>query len=191
MVTVAESEGVGEGVVERQVAPVVVPHGHGAVGTLIGRRGVDLHEAVHFPAVPAQVLGAPVVGEVVGAFVAARRAEVEGQQHVRRRQGRSARVVLREDAQRVLRVVVEAAALGVRAEVMVIGPVLHHEEHDVLDGPEVGPGRSGRRGRLDEAGSLRSTGERRRSRTSHGESGTGHAQRSQQLATAQARTIER
>jgi hypothetical protein len=46
------------------------------------------------------------------------------------------------------------ARFDVRQTLVVVGPVLHHEEHDVLDGTEVGPGGCGRRGRFDQAGAL-------------------------------------
>ena len=45
---------------------------------------------------------------------------------------------LREDTQPVRRVVVEPATQRISPEVMVVGPVLLHQEDDVLDRAEVG-----------------------------------------------------
>lgn len=62
VVAVADRERIGQGVVEGQVGVVEVPHRHRTVLDAVPRQ-VSLDEVVHGPAVPALVLGCPVVGE--------------------------------------------------------------------------------------------------------------------------------
>ncbi len=87
VVAVTQREGVGQGVVIRQVGAGVVAHGQGALGrALVLQFGVDPDEGVHPSLVAALVLGPPIVGEVEGAVghVGGHRVEVEGQESSRR-----------------------------------------------------------------------------------------------------------
>ena len=67
VVPVTDGEGVGQGVVEGQIVAREVTHGDEAVvRTVVGGGDVGRDEGVHGPVVPALVLGAPGVGDVVG-----------------------------------------------------------------------------------------------------------------------------
>ena len=91
VVAVTEGEGIGQCVVVGKVRPGVVAHGEGPLGRALElRSGVDAGERVHLPAVPAQVLGLPVVGEVEGAVghVGRDGIEPERQQTADRRRAR-------------------------------------------------------------------------------------------------------
>ncbi len=119
------------------------------LGPLVVGLHVRADEGAVGSLVPARVLGRPTVVEVVGALADARRAvEVEGQQCLVAPAGPR----LGEVPELVLRVVVEAPNAGVGAVVVVEGAVLLHEEHDVLDGAEVGAGRLGARRELRHGG---------------------------------------
>ncbi len=143
VVGVADGEGVGQRVVVGQVLAGVVGHREGTVGRpLVLGLGVHGDEAVHPTAVPRLVLGAPVVGEVEGAFgvggpdgVEPERQQMPGEAAGRLRHG------LGERTEPGGRVVVEAPDSRVGPEVVVERAVLHHEEDHVLDRSEIGTGR--------------------------------------------------
>jgi hypothetical protein len=143
VVPVADGEGVGQGVVVRDVRTGVIAHGQGPVlGSVeLGRR-VGGDEPTHGAAIPTQVLGLPIVGEVVSALASA-----SGDIEVVREQlsdggaGGVAAEGLGECPEAACRVVVESADPLVGAEVVIEGPVLLHQEHHVLDGTEVRAGR--------------------------------------------------
>ena len=157
VVAVAQGEGIGQCVVVGKVGPGVVAHGQGPLGgAFVGRLGVDTGERVHLPAIAAQVLGLPVVGEIEGAVgqIGIDGVEVEGQEFPGRRRIGIGGAVLGEHSEVTGRMVVEPPDTGVGAVVVVERPVLHHQEDDVLDRSEVGAGRwdggslgHGRRGR--------------------------------------------
>ena len=135
VVAVADRERVGQGVIERQLGAGEVAHGDRAVVVAVGRQ-VGGDERVHRPAVPAVVLAAPAVVDVVGVVaVLGRRLVLQVE-----RLGVAGRgdpdaglvAVLVEDAGERVRVG-EACHPGQGAEVVVEAAVLLHQDHDVLD----------------------------------------------------------
>ncbi len=131
-IIVADGEGIGQRVVERQVAARVIAH---------GERGLGRHPVVVFRVVPGAVRGAPAMVEV-GHALGAGDAGVE----VERQLVAAARRLL-EDAVAVAQqergAVVEAAHALQRAEVVVEGAVFLHENHNMLDGGKRIAGRRG------------------------------------------------
>ena len=171
--------GVGQGVPECEIGSGVVTHGqHAVLGSLELRHGVGGDETIHLPPVPRHVLGRPLVREVERALGIGRDGVQVKRQQVRRRPSRPC---LSEDTGRPRRVVVKATHALVRAEIVVEGPVLVHQEDDVLDRTEVRPCR-GHGGGF--AGGLSSA-----RRQGHGE-GAGHA-RHQHFARASVSSTER
>ena len=139
-VVVTEGEGVGQRVVERQVATRVVAHGERAPDSPVAR-GVRDGPLIHATAVPRQVLHLPFVTDVVGAGAAAPgRVQVERKQPTRRRAGGSTWIDLGEDARITVRVIVEASTRRIGAEVVVVRAVLLDEDHDVFDLAQIGMG---------------------------------------------------
>ena len=163
-------------------APRVIAHRRGAALTLELR--VHLDPGVHLAAVPAVVHRAPVVREVVRALEAVVAVQMERKQPVLGGEVAAARVVLREHAQRVLLVVVEAAPTWIGAEIMIVGAVLHHQEHEVLDVLKARAcGRD--RDRLLDQARPRWPGLPRRHRLAHGHAGTEQTGSAQDLPPGQ------
>ena len=150
-VVVAEGEGIGDGVVVRQVGARVVAHGeHGVVG-VDGKARSD--EAIHRAVVPALVLRNPVVRDVVGAGgVGLRGVEVEGQKHAGGRTGGVAGIGLIESRARVG----ESADAAIAAEVVIEGAIFLDEDDDVIDVGDFGAG-GGRTGRSGYGGASAAT----------------------------------
>src|ERR1035437_2016347 len=95
-------------------------------------------ETIHSSAIPAQVLGQPVVAQVVGALAEATgHVEMEGELATDRVPGGIGGEGLRERSEVAGWVIVEATHTFVGAEIVVEGPVLLHQEHHVIDGTEV------------------------------------------------------
>ncbi len=143
VVGVADGERVRQRVIEAELRPREVAHGRREVRDAVGRQ-VGLDERVHLPAVPALVLGAPFVRDVVGAVaVLARellleveRLEIAGRVHSHT--GLVTELVPHRDTRAVDLVhqdlgVREPSHARQRAEVVVERAVLLHEEDDVAD----------------------------------------------------------
>jgi hypothetical protein len=145
VVAVANRERVRERVVERELGTGEVAHRDGAVGVAVGVQ-VGCHERVHRTVVPAGVLAAPAVVDVVGVVaVLGRRVVFEVE-----RLGEAGRGD--PGAGLVAELVEDRAALGVgqdarvgepadareSAEVVVEGTIFLHEDHNVLDVAETG-----------------------------------------------------
>ena len=163
-VVVADRERVGERVVEGEFGAGEVTHRHRPVGGAV-RGQVDVDEGVHLAAVPAVVLGHPVVGDVVGGFAVLRWRIVEQVERlgVAARVDAGSRLVAELVEHRVGDAadglgghgrVGESAHARQGAEVVVEGAVLLHEDHDVLDVAQAGGARGGR-GHLVEQPGLR------------------------------------
>jgi hypothetical protein len=146
---VADGEGVGQCVIEGEILSGEVAHGHRSVGVAVAGQ-MGHHELVHGAAVPALMLGTPVMGEVVrrlavvGGWVVQ---EMEGLE-VAGRINSGSRLVseLVEHRVRLARhLLVPDVAVGESAhvrqgpEVVVERPILLHEKDDMLDVLQAGP----------------------------------------------------
>lgn len=132
---VADGERLGEREMKGNVRPLVIAH-HIRVMLTVGL-AMSSHPVVHLPVVPRVVLHRPGVTGRGDLLHAVRRGvEVEGQQVT----VGVLRVGLMEDGFTCREGdggrVVKAPDTGQGAEVMIEGPVLHHEDHHVLDVPE-------------------------------------------------------
>ena len=153
VVGVTDREGVGQRVIERQVAALEIPHGGDEVVDAVGG-DVRGDEGVHLSAVPARVLGPPRVIDVIGGVA------VVGGRVLQQMEGHQPSVRLLADDGCVAELLPDRAGgtvdrvvhdVGVgeapdarqRPEVMVERAVLLHEDDDVTDIAQCGIGADG------------------------------------------------
>src|SRR5581483_3194978 len=128
---IANGEGVGERVIERNIVALIVAHGDGHAGAVGMTRGLRVQPAVVVAAVARVVLIGPVVRQAAEPGDTGL-ANVEP----KRRVGLSRRAGLEPDriavGQRHRARIVETAHAAQRSQRMVEGAILLHENHDVL-----------------------------------------------------------